>query len=403
MDDLRDGVYLNLPFDVYIKQKGRFGSTEKSALWLRREGWWWKYLSPFRKTDSQSPEQTFGEQLHAALLEGMHAYESRYIVEPDKGDYPDALFTVDQIKDALRRAGVHLGSTTSYKKEDWCDAAEIHLPDVVVWDNLRAEFDRRRAVRDTDGQITGYRKAVSAQDDFSIRAMVELATEDRPENAEMRELLSVGSVFPVISELSVLWTDDTGMKHRARFDKILPTVTVDLKSTGAWTGRPLVHSLDRTIKDLGYDVQRADYDMARRAMSAMIVANPSCIHGGTEEERLHLEAIAHFDQTHRPGWAWLFFSKPDAAGRAPVLFPLREEFRDPYHLAGFRKRALGLQLYRDCMARFGPDRPWGSVEPAHWTTEKPKVGGKAQPFISTSHWGFGPDDPVEGEAEYFAD
>ncbi len=385
---LRDGVYLHLPFDDYIAEPDCLGSTDKARLWTKKQGWWWgSKHNPFAKRDAQSDEQLFGECCHAALLEGMHAFESRFIVEPNKRDHPEALFTIPQIKTALKKAGVHPRGASSFTKEDWADAAEIYLPDQPVWENVMAEFARKQGAG---------RRGISAETDFAIRAMRELATEDIPENAEMRELLSVGSEFPILAEVSVFYTDDEGLRHRARFDKLLPTAILDLKTVGNWQGRELVHSVGDLIKRSGYDVQQADYQIARQKAFAMILEDENCIHDATDEERDHLIAMAHYDNDHRPAFAWIFYEKPTAAGAAPVLFPVVDRWGGAYHRAGFRKRHAALELYKQCMARFGPDRPWGRVEPVHYTDEG------AEHHITLSSWDWGPDNAVEGEAEYFA-
>lgn len=398
IEQLPDGVYLHLPFYIYLAQEGCLGSTDKSTLWLHREGWWWKKLSPYARPSAQSDEQLFGEVAHAAILEGMHAYESRYVVEPSKADYPDALFTIPQIKEALADAGVHVRGTGQFTKEDWADAAELHLPDRVVWDNVRAEFDRQQ-VHVTDQGERVRRAAIPAEMNFAVRAMHELAIEDVPGNELMRELMSVGSDFPILAEVSVFWTDAEGLRHRARFDKMLPVVTADMKTLGAWRGRPMVEVLDQHIKDSGHDVQLADYQIARRVMAEMILENPDCIHGGTEEERLHVEAMATYDQRSKPGWVWIFYQKPDASGRAPIILPVREPWGGPYHRAGYRKRHRALETYKYCMERFGPHRPWGRVEPEHWAIEEAPKGA---PKIELGMHNWGPNDEAPGEREHFA-
>lgn len=381
---VRDGVFIGMPFEEYVEQDA-LGGTDIARLWLRKEGFWWaSHHNPFRGPRKSTPEQAFGTALHAMLLEGEHAYTSRFCVKPDKADYPDALTSIDDVKAALRREKVHV-SPAPKNAEEWYDVAELYLPDCAVWGNVMADFERRQIGR----------TAISAEDDFAIRAMREIATADTPENAEMRELLSVGSQFPIFSELSVIYTDEHGIRHRARFDKLLPVATADLKSVGEWQGRPLAETLDFHIKKMGYDAAASSYHVARQHMNRMLLEGEHNLHGGTAEERLHLLATAAWNQTNRWSWAWIFFQKPSTGGNAPVLLPLREPWGGPYHLAGFRKRQAALDLYRRCMAEFGPDRPWGRVEPVHWADE----GAEHRILISPNGWG--PDDPAAGEAEHF--
>lgn len=387
---LRDGCYLHLPFKDYIAQRAfdRLGSTDKSKLWLRQQGWWWgSRHNPFLTPRKSSEEQLFGEATHAVLLEGLHAYETRFVVEPSKRDYPEVLTSIAQIKAALKEAGFYPPRSSDFTKEDWAETAEAYLPDKPVWDNVVADFHRRLG--------RGDRAALTAEADYEIRAMHALATGPYSTD-ELRELLSVGSEYPILAEVSYFWTDEDGIRHSSRFDKLLPGSTPELKTLGNWTGRPLHEYIDRHIKRLGYDVQAADHQVSRQHMMRAIVEDETIIHGGTEEERDHLVAVAHYDQEHKPSIGWIFFQKPSAGGSAPVLFPVVEPWKGPYHLAGFRKRSAALQIYRDSMAMFGPDQPWGRVEATHTTVE-----GKSAPQIMLDPYEFGPDNAAAGEEEHF--
>lgn len=389
---LDDGIYIGLPFADYLAQDA-MGSSKKGTLWLRREGYYWRYLSPFRARDDEdeAKERLFGSAAHCAILESMHAYETRYAVEPDKRQFPDALFTAPQIKAAFQEAGIHPPGAGSFRKEEWAEAAEVYLPDVVVWDSVIADFERK---------VGRGRRRLSAEMDFQIRAMRDIALAD----PQMVELVGYGSEFPSLTEVSIFYTDDQGVRHCARLDGWLPPTTPDLKTLGNWSGEPLPLAVDKHIRRNAYDVQRADYDIARAWAAAAIRADPGVIHGGTAEERDHLEAMAHYDakladEGKGPSFTFIFYQKPSASGAAPVLFPVMDRYGGPYHRSGFRKRWHALATYHDCMARFGPDKPWGRVEPIHLSEDL----GDANPHIEISPFLRGEPDPVDGEAEYFAD
>jgi hypothetical protein len=394
--DLPDGVYIGLPFEEYIAQAGRLGSTDKGRLHKHGPGYWWSSpMNPYY-VRVQSEDLLEGEGLHALLLEGLGPYEERFKTEPDKRDYTDVLFTIPQIKAALTDAGVSVKGSSGFRLAEWAEGAAVDLPGRTVWHNVMADFERSIQIRDDDGEVIGKRKSLSAEQDFMLRAMRDAALDDHPDNADVRELLTVAARFPILAEVSILWTDEFGRRHRARFDKLIPPATVDLKSLGNWEGRQVAHMIGDHINRMGYDIQEADYQIARREGWRMILEDEGNLHGGTEEERQHVLAIANWNQTTLPHWSWLFFQKPDKSGRAPILFPLMDKWGGPYHRSGFRKRAKALALYDQCMERFGPDRPWSKVHPLHYTTEA------HEPHITTGHWGFD-DEPVEGEAEHFLD
>lgn len=58
------------------------------------------------------------------------------------------------------------------------------------------------------------------------------------------------------SELSAFAVDADGVRHKARFDRHIPGVIVDLKST---SGKPGRDSLARSVIDYGYDLSAAHY------------------------------------------------------------------------------------------------------------------------------------------------
>jgi hypothetical protein len=377
-------VYLHLPFEEYVEQDA-LGGTDKARLWLRREGWWWASPhNPYRGVRKSSPEQAFGTALHAMLLEGPHAYETRFCIKPEPADFPDALTSIEDVKKALREEKVHV-SPTPKNAEEWYDVAELYLPDRPVWANVMADFKRRQIGR----------TAISAEEDFAIRAMRAIATDERPENAEMRELLSVGSQFPILRGLGDL--------HRRRRH---PPPRALRQAAAPGHGRP--EERRRVAGPApGYDPRPAHQEDGLRRATGRLPhrppghephaaggrAQPPWRHAGGAPASAGHRGVES-DRTDGPG-RWLWFQKPSAGGNAPILLPQREAWQGPYHIAGFRKRQAGLELYRRCMRETGPDKPWGRVEPVHW----PDEGAEHRIFIDDRGWG--PAEEAQGEAEHF--
>jgi hypothetical protein len=59
-----------------------------------------------------------------------------------------------------------------------------------------------------------------------------------------------------VSELSAFAVDESGVQHKARFDKHIPGAIIDLKST---SGKPGRESIARAVIDYGYDLSAAHY------------------------------------------------------------------------------------------------------------------------------------------------
>lgn len=58
------------------------------------------------------------------------------------------------------------------------------------------------------------------------------------------------------SEVTAFAVDETGVQHKARFDRLIPGTVVDLKTTAS---KPGAHSLTRAVLDYGYDLSAAHY------------------------------------------------------------------------------------------------------------------------------------------------
>lgn len=385
---LADGVYINLPDAIYFAQD-RLGSSDLIKLHQHREGWWMQSRNNPDRLDATTDAQNYGSATHAIMLEGIGAYETRFAVEPDKRDYPTLLFKDDDIKEALSEAGFGFAGTSKFKSADWDAAAALHIPHLPVWRSILADF-KASCTREDGSQ----RPSVSAVEDRMLRLMHRAAMSD----GDVRGLMGAGEDVPTLAELSFFWTDERGVKRRARFDKPVPKFTLDLKTIGNWQGRELAHAVGDHIVKGGLDIQVGDQHEARTRMHAQIRAEgEACIHGGTEEQRTWLQAIAErnlpFD------WVWLFYQKPELSGRAAVLFPVYEEWGGLYHKSGWRKAQRAVDMYVGFVEKFGLEEPWFRVEPVHYTDgEVSKAQGL--PVIINPHWGWD-EEPYPGEDAHF--
>jgi len=346
---LPDGLYLHLDEDIYFAQK-RLGSSDIVKLFQQREGWWWSSHLNTRRVEKPKDALNFGKALHAAILEGIGAYEARFSVAPDKADFKDLCVTVDDIATALREAGVQIPSRAT--KPVLVELARVEAPHIPVWETIIAEFDVARGKRD----------AISSVEDWQIRMMADLVHS----HGEIGPLFNFSAEHLPLAEVSVLWTTDDGIKRRGRLDGMLPTATGDLKSLGNWSGRPLSFEAGKAANDRGLDIQMADHHVARRKAYEFIKAGN--VHGASDAELAWLRRFP----VEAPHWGyfWIFYQKPDdVAGRAPVVFPWWEDYGDELHRFGHRKIHSALETYRRCMAEFGPGEPWTRVERLHVTTE----------------------------------
>jgi len=396
-EQLPDGVYLNLPEQVYFAQD-RLGSSDLIRLHQRREGWWWQSRHNPDKDLSQSDAQNYGSALHALLLEGVGVYADRFAVEPDWRTYPNLITSQKQLREVLNDNGwVAEKGISAWSAQQWWDAIELHAPGWRVKEQVQDEFKRRTATKTAaDGTVLETKPSVSAVEDRMLRIMFDAATNpDRDDNAEVRQLLGVGTGFPVLAEVSVLFTCPwTGLKRRARWDKPVPRHTIDLKSLSGWKGTNLALDIDGHIKRNGYDVQVGDQHVSRILAYRMIAAaGERVLHGGTKDERAHM--LAMVDRALPWDWGWLFYQKPDPSGIAPILFPVRDGWAGLYHTSGHRKAFRAIHLYRALVEKHGLATPWARIERVHYADEELAAAHDA-PRIFLSHSGWD-EDPVPGE------
>ncbi len=384
---LPDGIYFDLDAKDYFKQETR-GSSDWVKLRRRRWGWWWssRYNPDYK--DTTSAEQNYGSALHAILLEGEGAYASRFIVEPDKAEFKGLAVTVEDMQKALTRRG-YVDWPKAWKKDDFAAACRVNIPDVPVWANIDADFQRA---------LQPGVKTVTAIEDRQLRFMHQVARGDWPGNEAIKRLLA-NDKRPAMAEVTVIATID-GIRRRWRFDAMFPTFDLDLKSLGNWSGRPLAFSVGDQLARMGWHIQRADYWHGRDVAYRMIAERGlGAITGGTPEQR---NWLATWPEKHPEwDWVWLVYQKPAKSGLAPVIFPVWDD--SFIHIPGMEPRpsalrAIGdhqladaISFYRGAVEKFGLETPWAQVEQLHYADDV------MDPHISLPHW-ITEDTPTEENA-----
>jgi hypothetical protein len=293
---LQDGVYVGLEPEKYFAAD-RLGSTDLVVLHNTPADWWYRSRLNPHYARTVTAEMEFGSGLHALLLEGEEAYAEAAVVSP---------FDSFRTKEAQ------------------------------IWrDQMRAE-----------GRII-----LDADDDRRIRHMTALI-QNHPELG--------GPMQKGLSEVSVLWTHEaSGLRLRARIDKLLPRFSIDLKSFGGHArGVDMTQQCLWLVKDRHMDVQRFMYFLARQAMAGLIADGK--IFGATPAQADWLRKVAAVE-TWR--WCWIFYRRrDDEKGHAPIVKPIYRSHFDATFESGRQKFEVGLANYRTFMDRFGRNTPWAVIE-----------------------------------------
>ena len=360
---LPDGVYIGLSEDRYFEQDA-IGSSDLAYLWDddTADGWWWRSRHNPYWTRKASEPQDFGSALHAMVLEGRAAFEARYHIAPNPRDFPDLLVTQPQLYSALREAGAP-GIKPKMPKADMVELAKVYLQGRHIWDDIQARAERRAKGR----------TVLQSEAAWQLGVMLETAMAD----PDMRAVATAEGGIR-LTEVSVFWTLPSGTRLRFRFDSLLPAANCDLKSIDNYRpGDRLADAIGKAIGQRSLDLQAALSFTARRRAYAfieqgLIFTNPEPAAGAPDpQEAAHwlarFPAEAPLDLDGKPGWRWLwmFFQKPDLAGRAPTIVPVWMHFGSLEHRDGYRKAALGVANYERRVQERGLDKPWATTLPAH--------------------------------------
>lgn len=365
---LPDGVYLNLPEELYFGQDA-LGSTDLADLWLYREGWWWKSRhNPRRPKNDNSKAKLFGSAAHTMLLEGLPAFNERWAVEPDPLAFPELLTTRDEVYSALDAIGAP-GLRQGLRNKDLFDLGGVYLSERHIWPLIVERF--QRTVRD--------KEVISAEEKWILDVMREAVLADD----QIGVVLSTEGCVP-LAEVSVFWTLPDGVRLRFRFDRLLPNINVDLKTIGNVRDRDLGVGIGKRIGSAALDVQAAMSFEARRVLYSYL-KSPDMLHGGTKRQRAEIMCYpegAPIEKDGKPNWRWLwmFYQKPDAEGHAPVVFPVWMNFASADHKEGWDKALSGLQFYRDKVAAVGLSKPWTLIAQSHF------LDGGAKQRVEVPHW-----------------
>ena len=314
------GIYIDMPESEYLADPSIGASSLKLCVGETQEWWWASQFNPNRPERKETSATGFGTALHKMLLEGSEAYDATYGIGFDKSAHPDALDTMEQMKEYLRDNDLKV----SGKKAELVFRIKEHDPSVEILDALKA----------IHLLSLGDREVISPEWDHAIRVTKRIAERD----PEIAKIFDEG-----LPEVSVFWIDDTGANCRARFDWLRRDCDWDLKSYAGRDGRKRSENIVRAVMDYRYDLSHAHYSAGRAAMQSLPVI------GGTEQQRDYVRACAAYDA---PDFGFIFAKTVGAPFLEPVkLGPM---------IVGGAQTERSDALYRWCRFRdtLGLDTPW---------------------------------------------
>ena len=283
-----DGVYFGLPEDEYHSDPA-FGSSDMKKLATNPASWWFgSKFNPNREEQEQTPSQFFGTALHKCILEGRLAFEAKYA----PADFPGNIKAGIEERKAIIASG-----KLPVKRDDW-----------------------------TRIQTAG----------ATVRA-----------NPHLAEAFSNGQ-----PEVSIFWTDTSGIRKKARIDFLKIRASVDVKTASNERDIAFPLACRAALASYRYDAQATHYHDARAAMPALVASG--AVHG--EHDPAWLQRVCAVEE-----WASVIVFIQSKG--APLVYPVSISPGNPIIEVARVLLRQAEENYREWAGRFGLDTPWVLVDP----------------------------------------
>lgn len=281
-----DGVYFGLPAEVY-HEVPRLSASGLQRLCVSPATFWkGSWLDPERPEldEEETKAQILGKAYHVARLEP-DRFESCYVRELSKDDYPKRGFlsSDEKVKAELKARGCQQTVTG----ESTAERSQRLLDDGFEGTCFPLEKAKWEA------QVRGRIPIPAKHYDQIVTDMERIRG-----NSEISELLSGGE-----AEVSIFWTDQYGLKMKARLDYLTPERWDDLKTFDNSRGKLLEQAIADFVRYNRVHVQAVTY---RDAIEAIRTGGLQIIGNATESQRKLVAAIQM-----RPGElaCWFIFQE----------------------------------------------------------------------------------------------
>ena len=333
------GIYFDLPEDTYHKIPA-LGSTAIKK--LATDPYEFQFDRLYGE-DKDSLALLFGKALHARVLEGRQAFESRfYVNEPP--DIPEgALRSSDDLKAFL----TSLGQTglSKYKKADLINAVRELDPAKPIADDIIAEHKALNEGK-TELNAKTYRQ-------------IELAAEWLDRDPLIGDSMHDGTFIEGAPEVSVI-LEENGVFLKIRLDRLLRIGIIDLKSYAPMFDEPLTKAFEKTVRRLGYKIQGAHYRRVWRFAREHFFDGNLPVFGPEPYENFLDECF----QCEEPEWFWLAVKRK----AAPSPFVTQWAGKTDYQNA-LNDVERAIESYRSLRDEFGDDKDWIPNRPVHQMTD----------------------------------
>lgn len=321
------GVYFGMPLETYLADPA-LDQTGIKHLSVSPLTFWANTSRNPDWTPTQTVPQQWGHAYHAAILEGLDAYEAQYRVRPEKSD--EYLITADDLRTECSSLGLSRSGTKLEMTERLKEAGHKG----PFWDDIKAEHD-------ADPRIE-----VSAELDHAVRFARKLVERHK----DIAPALEGGA-----SEVSVFWRDpEHDVPLKARIDYLTPGWLVDLKTFSNPREIPIARLLPMIIAERKYYLQWCMYLRAFAALPDM---------GLTMWHDAPGWMPTKFADPAEPQFIFLFIGTdvPHVRARGMTKLMQNGDRSMMWQKAEWDVEA-GIRMFAECCERYGDDI-WADIEP----------------------------------------
>lgn len=246
------GVHFGLDDDLYHAVPALSNTGIKNLLVSPTDFWARSWMAP-RPDDEPEEAEHFkvGKAFDKRIVEGSETFYGAYYEALSPDDYPKAIHTADDIKEALEKCGV---KPKGRKKTDWAAQLADADPSVQIWDQLKGQHEARHAGKTPLGRKLIERIEIAA-------AMIE-------KHPDLSKAFTGG-----MPQVSIFWVcPQTGVPMKARLDYLKPRAIVDLKTFANRRGMPIDRAIAYEIAAYRYHIQCAVYHEAVEQIPALVKA-----------------------------------------------------------------------------------------------------------------------------------
>lgn len=246
LPDVMDaGIYFGLDEAEYHAAHALSASGIK---WLRispLDFWARSSMNPDREPEEESQAKVIGKAYHKRIAEGRAAFLASFAPEVDPKDYPTALRTVDDLKEAIAGLGA---KPKGKSKGDLIAQLAALDPTAKVWSLIEADH---AAIHDGRTMLPA-----------DLIRRIEISAAMIEKHPDLRKAFTGG--YP---EVSIFWTDpEYGIPMKSRLDYLKRAAVVDLKTFENGNGMPIDKAIARAIANYKYHIQARLYlDAVREA------------------------------------------------------------------------------------------------------------------------------------------